>query len=314
MNLPSLRQRLVALYRVFIVGVHNLFRNAWLTTAAIAIMVVTLTIVFFGSIAFKTLDDTIDDYSSLLTVSVYLNDEVSDSRRTQLESEINSLEAVDETFFTSKGQALRNFQDSFTDEQQVLDGLDVLEGNPLPASIDVTLNDITQYQAVLDLANDDEYEDAVSEAKFNSKKEDAFNTAIGLRKFFARASVIGGSVFGFISVLIIFNTIRMAIFTRSDEIEIMKLIGATPSYIRGPFLVEAALYGLIAAVVSLALTYSAIFALEPRLRGGVDIEATMAIVTDSWYLVFLAVVGVGVFIGLASSALATARYLRLKKW
>ena len=103
----------------------------------------------------------------------------------------------------------------------------------------------------------------------------------------------------------------MAVFSRSREIEIMKLIGATPNYIRGPFLVEAALYGVVAALIAYSAVYSLMLSVLPTISSIKSIE-TIKFYSDYWYLVFLATVGVGALIGLVSSWLATSKYLKFK--
>jgi cell division transport system permease protein len=103
----------------------------------------------------------------------------------------------------------------------------------------------------------------------------------------------------------------MAIFTRRDEIEIMKLIGATKWYIRGPFLFEAALYGIIAAVIATALSYTLLLGGGPKLASYIDVASTIHFFQNYPVLVVLGEVIIGVLIGMFSSLLAMSRYLKL---
>jgi cell division transport system permease protein len=135
--------------------------------------------------------------------------------------------------------------------------------------------------------------------------------------FIQQAGVIGIIVFIIISMLIIFNTIRMTIFNRRDELVIMRLLGATPGYIRGPFIVETMLYGAVAAAVSLAIC-GALFAiasstLEASSLGLLDISYSSKYFTKNLWIILTAQIVVGIMIGAVSSAIATRRYLKLNK-
>jgi cell division transport system permease protein len=94
----------------------------------------------------------------------------------------------------------------------------------------------------------------------------------------------------------------------------MKLIGATPWYIKGPFLFEASLYGIVASILSIVATYSTVFALNPIIRSGLEFEHTFEYMTNNWLLVSFGVVTFGILLGFVSSSVALARYLRIKKW
>jgi cell division transport system permease protein len=103
----------------------------------------------------------------------------------------------------------------------------------------------------------------------------------------------------------------MAIFTRREEIEIMKLVGATPWFIRGPFIVEAALYGIIAALVSVVLFYGLVTAGAPRLSGYISIDPVLQLFRTSILPMLLIEMVIGVAVGAFSSLLAMSRYLKL---
>jgi cell division transport system permease protein len=119
-------------------------------------------------------------------------------------------------------------------------------------------------------------------------------------------------VFVAISSLIVFNTIRMAIFNRKDEIQMMKLIGADRGFIRGPFIVEAAGYGFIAAVIATALGVIILQGVRTTLLGyGISVQSLLSYVVDNLALVLATMVALGCLIGVVSSMLATRRYLRI---
>jgi len=325
MKSNSVRRKFITLFRTMNTGLHNLVRNTWLTTAAVAVMIVTLTVISGAVLANYALQEAIEVVSRDLTISVFLQDDSSEQLQNELENRIASSEFVDEVLFKSKADALSDFQVTNADNLDLLNGLAIAGKNPLPASFEIFMNDINEYQAVLDIANDEAYVDVVRETNDNETSRKAFNGFIATQDNLNKAGLVLGVVFGSISILVIFNTIRMAIFTRSDEIEMMKLIGATPSYIRGPYLFEAALYGFIASIVSFSIIYALAvpfarrFAERETAVGNIEFDGPfpdgVALFFDEqWILVLIVMVLIGVMLGLMSSSVAMAKYLRLKKW
>jgi cell division transport system permease protein len=127
-----------------------------------------------------------------------------------------------------------------------------------------------------------------------------------------RIGIVASIIFVAISALIIFNTIRMAIFSRKEEIQMMKLIGADKSFIRGPFVVEAIVYGFIAALLATILGYVLLIAVRDRFVGsGVEVQPTLELATTYGVLVLLGMIALGAIIGTVSSLLATRRYLKI---
>lgn len=321
----SFRRKIITLFRVANTGLHNLLRNAWLTTAAIAVMTVTLTIVVSAVIANYALQEAIEVASRDLTISVFLRDEATEIQINQLQEELKASEYVDEVYLKSKAEALADFQSANADNKKLLDGIALAEGNPLPASLEVFMNDINEYETVLGIATNDQYVDVVRETNDNETSRNAFNGFISAQDRINGASLILGAIFAAISILVIFNTIRMAIFTRSDEIQIMKLIGATPGYIRGPYLFEAMMYGLIASILGLSVVYALTlpFAkrfLEQEISGeavafdGLFTNGVVTFFTEQWLIVFACTIAIGMILGATSSSFAMAKYLRLKRW
>ncbi len=323
----SIRRKIITFFRICSTGSHNLLRNAWLTTAAIAVMMVTLTIVVSAIIANFALQEAIDSVAKNLTISVFLEDDASEEAQNNLRTRLESDAAVERVDYKTKAAALTDFQERFKDKPELLEGLAIAEGNVFPASFEIVLSDIDQFDAIVALTKQAEFDDAVLQTSDNEQSRDSFNGFIATQRTINRASIILGAIFGSISILVIFNTIRMAIFTRSDEIEIMKLIGATPNYIRGPYLFEASMYGVIAGLISIGIFYPTTVKFADNFLKGVAgefgrVEATHAFFeggvvtffTEKWYIVSFLVIAAGVALGFISSAVAMAKYLRLKRW
>jgi cell division transport system permease protein len=309
--------RFVSTERIFKNGAVGFLRNIWLAIAAIAMMAITLTILLFAVVANSTFRHTIADITSHIDVSIYLKDDVTSPQLNQLTGQLKGLPDVKLVSYVSKDQALKNYQ------QQNINNTDLLSaisetGNVLPASLTLKPTNPNNMQGIKTFLEKPEIQSLQSyPTSYSGDRKSAIDKITSATHFFEQAGVIGIVVFIIISMLIIFNTIRMAIFNRRDELVIMRLLGASPWYIRGPFIVETMIYGVIAAGISIGLC-SALFAvasttLQASSLGLLDISYANNFFTGHLLVISFTQVGIGVVIGAASSALATKRYLKLNK-
>lgn len=309
-----MKSTLISFGRIANAGFHNFIRNAWLSTSAVAIMVVTLTIILSSTVVNSALTDTVADIAEQITVSVYLNDEVEETSVGELREVLEGNENVKEVKYISKQDALGIFQEQNSGDSTLLEVFALTGADTLPASFEVTVEDLSNIDAIIGVTSEDRFAAVVDETSVNEARRESIDNIAKAQDFITLASIGAAAIFAAISILIIFNTIRMAVFTRSDEIEIMKLIGATPRYIRGPFMFEAALYGVFAGVVSTIVVYSMLLGLGPRVKNQLLIEPTIDLYSERFILVMLAAITMGIIIGLISSAFSLSRYLRLKNW
>jgi len=301
---------LIAAFRVARTGLRNFFRNAWLSTAATAIMLVTLLIILSGIIINLALSKEIENITDDISISVFLLDKTSDEDRTNLQTELKALENVRGVKYISKADAVDIFSKQNEDQPEVLDGLTISE-NPLPASLEVKMFDLEKIDPIIGLADSEKYTQVVESTDYDEERQTRIDTIAGMQNIVTSGLAIAGGIFAGISILIIFNTIRMAIFTRGEEIRIMKLIGATNWFIRGPFLFEAALYGLIAGILTITIVYGFLLSLGDDINRYLDFGAVMTFFNEQWYLVVTVTIISGILLGVVSSTLAMARYLKL---
>ncbi len=301
---------LITVWRVVKQGLTNFLRNTWLSTAATAVMLVTLTIMLGSVIINLALSKEIDNIVKDITVSVYFKEGATENQRTGLNQDLLKQPNVRKVKYISKDEALRIFSEENKEQPELLDGLTIAK-NALPASFEVQVLDLGNINPIVELAESKKYENFVEETSYDKNREERIQRIASTQRFITTSSAIAGGVFATISILIILNTIRMAIFTRGEEIRIMQLIGATNAFIRGPFLFEAALYGIVASVISLVLVYSALFTLSQEIDQYIDFSTVMSFFTGQWYVVVGGTLFIGVGIGVLSSLLAMTRYLKL---
>ena len=310
-------RRLITLSRVIRAGTINFVRNAWLAVAAMAVMVVTLTIVLFSVITNATFSNTIASITSKVDVSVYLQDSVTQTQVNTLLKQLREQPNVQSVTYLNKQQALQAYEQQNAGNQQLL--LAISEtNNPLPATIQIKPKDLNQIQSIKDFLTKPKNAalQTSDSPSYNGDRKVAIDKIAHATSLLRRAGIAAVLVFTLISVLIIFNTIQMAIFNRRDELTIMRLLGATTWYIRGPFVVESIIYGVLSAIVSVllinALFVASSSALQASSLGLLDISYADNYFGSHFWLLLTVQLGLGILIGTASSIVATRRYLKFK--
>ncbi len=297
-------------------GCVNFVRNAWLSVAAMAVMTITLTIVLFSIIANATFSNTIHQITDKINVSIYLKDSVNQQQTDDLIGQIKKLDNVESVTYLSKEQALEVYKKQNADNLSLLLAISETD-NAVPATIQIKprdTNKLDNLKAFLD--KPDIKAEQSSPTSYSGVVKTAVDNISHAARFLRRAGIIGVSIFAVISMLIIFNTIQMAIFNRRDEITIMRLLGATTSYIRGPFVVESVLYGVFSAVISVVLLNGLFIVSSSTLQasslGVLDINFANQYFGDHFWLFLTMQLVIGIFIGAVSSVVATRRYLKFK--
>lgn len=302
--------------RILKTAAQNFIRNAWLSVAAIAVMVITLGIVLFSVIANATFANTIEEITDRIDISVYLKDEVTVGQKDQLIKDIKAIQNVETVVYVSKDEALESYKKANIDNPDLLVAISQTD-NPLPASLQIKPRDPNKIDEIRSFLEKPEVKSLQSdETSYSGERKTAIDNITSATQLIQRIGIIGIIVFAVICMLIIFNTIQMAIFNRRDELTIMRLLGASTWFIRGPFIFETIYYGIVSAVISVALCNS-LFALASSTLGASSLgllDITYAndyFVRNFWLILTLQLV-IGIFIGAASSFIATRRYLKFK--
>jgi cell division transport system permease protein len=230
---------------------------------------------------------------------------------------LKGLDNVGSVSYISKNEALKQYIKQNTNNPDLLSAISQTD-NPLPASLNIKPKDPNQLQTIKDFLDKPEIQALQSDpTSYSGDRKAAIDKITSATHFFQQAGVVGIIVFIIISMLIIFNTIRMAIFNRRDELVIMRLLGASTAYIRGPFIVETMLYGAVAAIISLTVCWSlfrvASSTLQASSLGLLDIGYSSRYFSDHLFSILTIQILVGILIGAASSTIAARRYLRLNR-
>jgi cell division transport system permease protein len=296
-------------------GMVNFLRNAWLAIAAMAVMVITLSIILFSLIANATFINTIDQITSRIDVSAFLKDGVPQAQVDTFIQQTKALSNVKSTNYVSKEEALSKYKQDNVNNPELLNAISQTD-NPLPATLQIKPKDLNKLEEIRLFLNKPESQQLVADVSYKNDRKEAIDKITSATNLLQRAGVIAVVVFAIISVLIIFNTIQMAIFNRRDELTIMRLLGASTWYIRGPFVVESIIYGVLSALISTFLINSLFVASSSALQatslGLLDINYAATYFRDHFWSLLTLQLGIGILIGAVSSVVATRRYLKFK--
>jgi len=263
----------------------------------------------------NVLTDTVNTLRDKVDMSIYLKTETTDKQAGQIIKELKKLSSVRSVTYISADEARNQIVESNKENNDVLEALKMAD-NKNPATLRVIVNDINNTSQLQNFVDHNtilkKYISLDHKPSFAGERAEAIRSIGRGVNFAQRVGIIAGAIFVAISSLIIFNTIRMAIFNRKEEIQMMKLIGANQSFIRGPFIIESMIYGFIAAIVTTVLCIFGLSRVSEILASyQISIQPTVTLLTHYWFVVLLSMIGLGAAIGVISSLFATHRYLKL---
>jgi len=299
---------MVTLARIIKYAWLGFLRNGWLSVSTIGIMILAL-IVFEGLILFNVVaGGALESVQEKVDISVYFKSNVSEDSILSIKLSLEGLNEVRLVEYVSQEEALEEFKSRHADDQTIVQTLDELDENPLLASINVKAKELGEYETIasyLEAPNLSELIEKVSYAQ-NKVVIDRLDKLVNTTE----RGVVGLTIFlALLAALVTFNTIRLAIFSNREQIEIMRLVGASNSFIRGPYVAEGIFYGLVAAVVSFVILIPIISFVSPHIADFILEVNLNDYFTAHWGKLLLYQALFGVALGIVSSTIAIRRYL-----
>jgi len=302
------------LKRIIKSGFINFWRNGFVSLASILVMTVTLfvlgTVLFVGAM----LDASLTQIKDKVDINVYFVTAADEEEILALKKSVEALPEVASVEYVSRDDALARFRQRHADDQLTLQALDELGENPLGANLNIKAKETSQYE---DIATFLQKESVLTSGDTPIiDKVNYFQNKIAIDKL--TKIVDSSEKFGLgimiilvvASVLITFNTIRLAIYTSRDEIGVMQLVGASRAYIRGPFVFEGTMYGIISAFLTLLLFYPLTLWLGPITKSFFGNINIFHYFVNNFATIFLIIVVSGIVLGAVSSYLAVRKYLK----
>lgn len=302
---------LAGIKRIFKMGTRNFWRNGWLSLAAVFVMVITLFILSLFMILNLGVNETVKKVSEKIDLSIRIKDGTLIEEVNKLSDVLKKEEGIESVVYKSKEQAWEEFKNLNEKNREITSELEPSD-NPLWASLEVKVRDPNKIQNIVDIAEAQEYRGIVDKVNYR-EKQNVFESLVKFTNFIKRTGLTLTIIFVAISFLIIFNTIRITIYSRREEVEIMKLVGATNWYVRAPFLLEGALYGIIGAILCIIILFSSIYFVTPMMTKYwtvISQSKSLDYLKDKFLFIITLEILVGVFIGVVSSSIAIRKHLK----
>ncbi len=299
--------------RIVRAGVIGFFRNAFVSLATILVMMITLFVI--GSLLFMNaaLTATLDQIKQKVDINAYFLTTATEQQVLDVKKEVEQLPEVASVEYISRETALKTFEERHRDDQLTLQALEELGENPLGASLAIRAKDPSQYEVIAKFLEEvsavAEGDEQVIEKVNYYQNKVVIDRLTSLVSSIEKAGLIFSIFLAIASIMIVFNTIRLAIYTNRDEIEVMQLVGADNWFVRGPYIIEGALYGLTAGVITLFIFYPIAIYLGPATESFFGSFNSFAFYVNEFGMLFKYIVGSGIVLGAVSSFLAVRRYL-----
>jgi len=297
--------------RTFKESIKNFWRNGLLSIAAISIIAVSLCLISIVYLTTTSVSNVINDFQKKVNITVYFKSDVSEKDIFEIKTDLENYKEIRLVEYISKEKALENFKKNNAENPTIIKSLEEIGDNPLLPSLDIRANDPNQYESVSNYISSAPFKDDIFRINFAKNKPiiEKLNTSAAETKKIGTGIAL---LFGLMATLITFNTIRITIYTRKQEIEVMRLVGASNTYIRLPFVFEGITYGIIASIISTLLLFITVKFLMPL----VSLKTVpTSILLNTFYSNFLIVIGlqlfIGVIIGVLSGLIAIRKYLKI---
>lgn len=299
--------------RVVRSGVVNFWRNGSVSFASILVFLVTLSIIAVLFLSRATILLSLEAIKNKVDINVYLKLDATEADALAMRNLIAARPEVEKVTYTSREEVLNEFKKRHEGDNLVLSSLAELGGNPLSAELNIKAKDPSQYESISKFLEGqmaaDNPESVISKANFNQNKK-AIDSITGINQSVIRVGGYTALLFIIMAVTVVFNTIRLAIYSSREEIGVMRLMGAGNSYIRGPFIVAGMIYGFIASVIVIVAAYPITVWVSgfTEKYGGLDL---LGYLKGNFPAFVLIIMGFGVGMGAVASFLAVRRYLKI---
>lgn len=296
--------------RIIKAGFINFWRNGWVSIATVLIMLITLFVI--GSLVFLNVlfTSTIARLQEKVDISVYFKTDALESDIAALKEKMLKLQEVQDIEYITKEESLTRFKERHKDNNLINQSLLELNDNPLGASFNIRAKNPNQYESINRFLESGNFDGVIDKVNYRQNKL----VIERLSKILDSAKRIGFAVTIFmvlIAMLVSFNTIRLAIYTSREEISIMRLVGASNNYIRGPFIVEGMLYGIFAAVITMFILYPLTFWLAPKAMSFFGPPNIFGYYLSNFFEIFALLLFTGILLGGISSVVAVRRHLKI---
>jgi cell division transport system permease protein len=297
------------IWRIIYYGVKNFIRNGWPSVATVGTMIIALS-VFLTLILFNVITNkAIELVQDKIDISVYFKQTTSEDDILNIKQSLESLNEVKSVEYVSKDKALEIFKQTHKDDETIIQAINELNTNPLVASLNIKAKDPSQYALIANYLSSPNLEKFIDSLSY-SKNQIVIDRLVAIIHNVNQAGFVITLVLAFVAGLVIFNTIRLAIYSNREEIAIMRAVGASNMFIRGPYLVGGILAGIISALIGIILAIPIVYGVSPYLKIFIPNLNIFSYFISNIFTLTLYQLAFGVLIGAFSSFFAVRRYLK----
>jgi len=255
---------LIEIKRIFKSGWRNFKRQGNLSFATCLILVITISLISFLFLSQKILNFAVSEIRERADISVYFKEDCSEKEIFELKEKLAEFSEVKEIEYVSSNEALENFIKRHKEEKTLMESLSEIGKNPFLASLNIKAFQVGEYEKLADFLGKDEFSNLIEKVDYHKRKS-VIEKIFKITTFFEGAGIAISLTLVLLSILITFNTIRLAIYSQKEEIGIMRLVGASNWFIRGPFLVQGAICGIFAFLFSFLILSLSFYFLNPKI-------------------------------------------------
>jgi len=300
----------VNFFRAFIIGIRDLKRNFGLFLGSTFVLFLTLFIITLAILLQKLTQNLILTLKNKADVAAYFLPEAEERKILELKSQIEKTPGVTEVKYISKEEALEKFKKKRSGDPLLAEALEIIGSNPLPASLLIKAQSVEAFEKVVKFLNQKKDEYKIEKLNYSDVKsmiEKLFSISQDLRFF----SILIGGILGFIAFFMIFYTIRLSIYSRREEIKAMRLIGATNWFIRGPFLFQGIILGLVSGLLAFLLFFGITQKLSPKAFGFLGEIGLIEVLKTNLLNLFKLNILAGTFLATFATFFAIQKYLKV---
>lgn len=295
--------------RVFKEGWTSFKRNSWLTIATIGVLSLSLFVIGSTLLVGMSANELIRNIEKNVNISVYFKDGVNEERIQEIKKDIEKRPELSSVEYVSKDAALEKFSKNNESNETISEALKEIGGNPLFSSLILTAKDQTQYEQLAQYM-DGTYRDEIDRINYG-KNKNVINKLGNVIRVMEKVGLTVGSVFILIAILVTFSTIRISLYARKKEFDIMRLVGASNLYIKIPTIFEGMFYGFFAALIAIVFVSIIAYGGVPITNGVIPKEDMLRFyISNSWKIGGLIMLA-GLSIGVISSMISIRKYLKI---
>ncbi|OGY37213.1 MAG: hypothetical protein A3E36_01285 [Candidatus Andersenbacteria bacterium RIFCSPHIGHO2_12_FULL_45_11b] len=304
----------ITFFRVLRNALRNFRRNVWLSIATTVIMTLTLLVISFLYVVNVIGTQVLTTFSQKVDIAVIFKNSATDEQIKTIESNVSARPDVADTHVISSEEALNQFRARHKDDPYIEQALSELQRNPLPNSLYIIAKDPQFYTDISNSLRDPSYAQFIEKVNFEDSKQ-IIEKLIHIMAVIKNTALLVTGIFAVLVMLIMFNTIRLAIYSFREEIDIMRLVGASRWYIQSPFILESMLVAIISVTISITTTFLLLNAGAEQINrfffaGQNAAFDIYAYAISHWVQLIGTEFGVALLLAVMSSYIAVRRYLK----